>query len=72
MSLGVTDAFVTHSPDNNALSCFPGPEVTWIWNSKFFTSNHLQRRPNDRTFVTTTGCVSRTSIRDRNDLIAGG
>ena len=57
MSLGVTDAFVTHSPDNNALSCFPGPEVTWIWSSKFFTSNHLQHRPNDRTSAMTTGCV---------------
>ena len=72
MSLGVTDAFVTHSPDNNALPCLLGPEVTWIWNSKFFPSNHLQRRPDDWTSATTTGCVSRTSIRDRNDLIAGG
>jgi len=63
MKLGMTDAFVTHSTDNDALSCFLGPEVTWIWNSKSLRSNHLPYRPSDWTSTTTTGCVILSSCR---------
>ncbi len=59
MSLGVTDAFVTHSADNKALSKVFGPAVTRFWNRKVLPSNHLQYRPEEQTSTTTTGCVIR-------------
>ena len=65
MSLGVTDAFVTHSADNKALSYVLGLEVTWVWNSKLLQSKDLQCRPNDRTSAATTGCVSWASCESR-------
>ena len=61
MNRGMTDPFVTHLTDKNALSCVLGPEVTWTWSSKSLPYNHLPYRPSDWTLATTTGCVSCTS-----------
>ena len=58
MNRGMTDPFVTHLTDKNALSCVLGPEVTWSWSPKSLPFNHLRYRPSDWTSATTTGCVS--------------
>ena len=57
MRLGMTDAFVTHSTDNNGLSVLLGPGKNWIENSKFLLLKDLGCQPDDGASGTTTSCV---------------
>ena len=57
MNLGMTDAFMTHSADNNGLSFLLGPGENWIENSKFLLLKDLGCHPDDGASATTTGCV---------------
>jgi hypothetical protein len=57
MSVGMSDAFVTLSADNETLSSVPGLAANAIRDWKFLLLKNLSRRPRTRLSNTTTGCV---------------